>query len=62
MRAQENVRGTCDQVRARVASELRVLKSTCVPFATQLQYMCAFASILGKPVRLVASTCMKSMY
>jgi hypothetical protein len=48
--AQENVRGTCDQVRARVAIELRVLKFTCVPFAIQLRYSCAFASILGKPV------------
>ena len=26
IRAQENVRGTCDQVRARVASELRIFK------------------------------------
>jgi len=35
--AQENVRGTCDQVRARVASELRVFEVRVYAFAIQLR-------------------------
>ena len=48
------MRGTCDQVRARVAIELRVLKSTCVPFAIQL-CICEYLGETGV-------TCMKFKY
>lgn len=51
---QENLRSTCDHLRVRLASDLWVFKSVCVPFVMQLRCVWASASNFGKPVRVVA--------